>query len=236
MNRKFYAMLRKKHQQPTISIGEDFVIPDESEPFGSIAQIDEAERVRRGVAFLASIYREVVVRYYMDEQSVADIASVLGIPEGTVKSRLSAGRNRMKKGIDEIENYTKQSYEPVTLHVSNNGCAGINDEPRSLVQNDLMAQNILYLAYEKPISEAELAKAIGIPKAYIEPIVQKLVCGELMKRVGGKVYTGFIIFTNEDEERYIPAQNGFIKKHFDLIWQPYEVLFGKLRESDYFLA
>ncbi len=236
MNRKFYAILRKKYQQPTVSIGEDFDISDQSEPLESIVESDEAERVRREVVFLASIYREVVVRYYMDGQSVADIASVLGIPEGTVKSRLSAGRSHMKKGIDEMKIYTEQSYEPISLHVANSGCQGINNEPWSLVYGDLIAQNILYLAYEKPITETGLAKAIGIPTAYIEPIVQKLVDGELMKRVGEKVYTDFIIFTNEDHEKHIPAQNEFVEKHFDLIWQPYEALYGKLRKSDYYLS
>lgn len=37
--------------------------------------------------------------------------------------------------------------------------------------------------------------SIGIPAAYVEPIVEKLVDGELMKKVGNKVYTDFMIST-----------------------------------------
>lgn len=47
---------------------------------------DEAENVRKAVAYLAKNYREVIVRYYMNGQSVSQIASELSIPEGTVKA------------------------------------------------------------------------------------------------------------------------------------------------------
>ena len=40
--------------------------------------------------------REVVVLYYIEEFSVKEIKSILNIPEGTVKSRLSKGRELLK--------------------------------------------------------------------------------------------------------------------------------------------
>jgi RNA polymerase sigma-70 factor (ECF subfamily) len=95
-----------------------------------------------------------------------------------------------------MESYAKQSYEPEKLHVTCSGRSGLNGEPYSLANNDLVIQNILISAYNEPVTESELSKAIGIPAAYIEPIVQKLVDNELMKRTGNKVYTDFIIFTN----------------------------------------
>lgn len=74
---------------------------------------DEAENVRKAVAYLAKNYREVIVGYYMNGQSVRRIASELGIPEGTVKSRLHLGRDHVKKGISDMEKYSKQSYSPI---------------------------------------------------------------------------------------------------------------------------
>ena len=50
--------------------------------------------------------------------------------------------------------------------------------------DDKIAQNLLILAYDKPVTVTELAKAIGIAAAYIEPVIDKLVSGELLKRVG----------------------------------------------------
>lgn len=85
--------------------------------------------------------------FYMNGQSVSQIASELGIPEGTVKSRLHLGRNHVKKGISDMEKYSKQSYSPIKLHVSYSGNPGLNGEPITLIKNDLIAQNILWLAY-----------------------------------------------------------------------------------------
>ncbi|MGN1106795.1 MAG: sigma factor-like helix-turn-helix DNA-binding protein, partial [Huintestinicola sp.] len=85
--------------------------------------------------------------FYMNGQSVSQIASELGIPEGTVKSRLHLGRDHVKKGISDMEKYSKQSYSPIKLHVSYSGNPGLNGEPITLIKNDLIAQNILWLAY-----------------------------------------------------------------------------------------
>lgn len=232
LSRKYCDMLRRRYRQPLVSIGEDFDIACELPFPEDFEALDEAERARREIAFLTTTYREVMVRHYMEGQGIAQIAAALGIPEGTVKSRLSAGRSHVKKGIDDMEQFEKQSYKPIRLYVSNSGCGGMNNEPYSLVKEDLIAQNLLYLAYQKPVSEPELARAIGIPMAYVEPIIQKLVEGELMRRTGDKLYTDFIIYTAEDEERYIPAQKEFIADHFEEIWKPYEELLDRLRETE----
>ena len=118
MGRKFNDMLRKRYKQPIVSIGDGFDIVDENALIKLNDKDDEAENVRKAVAYLAKNYREVIVRYYMNGQSVRRIASELGIPEGTVKSRLHLGRDHVKKGISDMEKYSKQSYSPITLHVS----------------------------------------------------------------------------------------------------------------------
>ena len=43
--------------------------------------------------------REVVVLYYMEDFSVKEIKAILNIPEGTVKSRLSKGRELLKLSL-----------------------------------------------------------------------------------------------------------------------------------------
>ena len=44
--------------------------------------------------------RVVIVMYYMEEMSVDDIAAALGIPAGTVKSRMNKARNILKEKMD----------------------------------------------------------------------------------------------------------------------------------------
>lgn len=236
MERKYYDMLRKRYRQPAVSIDEMFETSGAAScPEDWLARetaAEEAVRVRREVAFLAQMYREVIVRRYMDGQSIAEIAEALDIPQGTVKSRLSFGRNRMRKGMDDMEHYDVRSYRPVRLSISNSGCEGMAGEPASLVENDLIAQNLLYLAYEKPLTETELARAVGVPAAYVEPILKRLVDGGLMAGIGDKFYTDFIIYTKEDMERYLPEQKEFIARWFGEIWRPFERFYGELRETE----
>ena len=125
-------MLRRKYKMPIVSIGEDFYIIDDNSSF-VLEENDAAENIRKSVAHLAKIYREVIVRYYMDGQSVSKIANELNIPVGTVKSRLYLGRNQVKKGIETMEKYSTQSYSPVTLNIGSSGMPGINNEPHSLL-------------------------------------------------------------------------------------------------------
>lgn len=234
MGRKFNDMLRKKYRQATVSIGEDFDIIDESASIQLNPEDDEAENVRKAVAYLAKIYREVIVRYYMNGQSISQIATELNIPEGTVKSRLHLGRDHVKKGISDMEKYSKQSYSPITLHISYSGSPGLNGEPITLVKNDLIAQNVLWLAYPKPVTIEEIALSIAIPAAYVEPIVQKLVDGELMKKIGNKYYTDFMISTLDDKEKHIPAQKKCVHDNFDLFWNAIEKGLEKLRQCDFY--
>lgn len=212
---KYHDNLRKKYRAPiTVNFDDVLEIPaGEEEYFSS----EDAAKIRKELNHLASINREVLIRYYFGAQSVSDIASGLGIPEGTVKSRLAAGRSQMKKGLETME--TRENYLPGELYLSFGGSEGLKMEPISLVENDRIAQNLLMLAYEKPIPVSDLSKAIGIPAAYIEPVVKKLVDGELMAETdSGKVYADFLITKPQDKLKNFKSQLDFAHRHFDAIW------------------
>lgn len=212
---KYNDSLRKKYRMPITINFDDApeILAEEEEYFSS----GDAAKIRKELNHLAYINREVLIRYYFGAQSVSDIAAGLGIPEGTVKSRLAAGRSQMKKGLETME--TRENYLPGKLYLSFGGAEGINMEPISLVENDLIAQNLLILAYEKPITVSDLSKSIGIPAAYIEPIVKKLVDGELMAETdSGKVYADFLITKPQDRLKHFKAQLDFVDRHFDTIW------------------
>ena len=59
----------------------------------------EEEKLRQLVDKLPEKMRIVIVMYYMEEMSVEDIARALGIPAGTVKSRMNKARNILKEGM-----------------------------------------------------------------------------------------------------------------------------------------
>ncbi len=234
-NRKYADMLRRKYRRPTVYMGPDADIACEDEGMDEILRSDEAQSVRKEVAHLGESYRKVIVGHYFHGKSVKDLSRELCIPEGTVKSRLDAGRKLIRKGLEEMKNYTENSYAPKALAVRNSGRCGLNGEPMNLTEDSILAQNLLILAYEKPVTVAELSRAIGVSAAYVEPEVNKLVSGELMKRTGdGKVYTDFIIYDALDFVKYVHEAEAFTDKYISAYTEPVEKAIALLKTRPYY--
>ena len=62
----------------------------------TLADAEDATAVRAAVVTLPEIFREVVVFRYFEDMTVNEIAQVLGIPEGSVKSRLNRAKQRIR--------------------------------------------------------------------------------------------------------------------------------------------
>jgi len=230
LNHKFNDRLRRKYNLPTISIDEisDDISQDEQEKTIS------DETVRREIAYLAKLQRDVIVKHYLQSKKVQKIADELGIPKGTILSRLSAGRKQMRKGFDRMEQYEKQSYNPEKLDISCHGRQGFREEPWSLVANDMMKQNILIVAYDRPVTVTEIARALGIPTPYIETAVDELVKSELMKRNGNKVFTDFMIVSPTDLLKGLETEIAFTESNYSELLLFVKNYLNKLREVSFF--
>jgi RNA polymerase sigma-70 factor, ECF subfamily len=74
-------------------------------PAAMYSKFDEAERnhaVRRAVFALPAKYRDVLILFYFDEMDVPTTAARLGLPEGTIKARLSRGRDILRKKLQQL--------------------------------------------------------------------------------------------------------------------------------------
>ncbi len=60
-------------------------------------------RLRDAMARLSDEQRMILSLHYSEEMSIVEIAAVLGVPVGTVKSRLFHARNRLKEALERIE-------------------------------------------------------------------------------------------------------------------------------------
>jgi RNA polymerase sigma-70 factor (ECF subfamily) len=73
---------------------------------------EETLRVQQAVAGLPLPQRIVVVLYYINDLSLQEIAEILDIPEGTVKSRLHYGRLALKSHLNlGSESIPEMQYE-----------------------------------------------------------------------------------------------------------------------------
>lgn len=83
---------------------KDYEMPAGDElPFDLIERKDIGEKVREIVDKLSEDKRACIVLYYFEQNSLPEIAEILGIPEGTVKSRLHSARKTLEKEFEKLK-------------------------------------------------------------------------------------------------------------------------------------
>jgi RNA polymerase sigma-70 factor (ECF subfamily) len=90
---------------PTVSVPLD-AAPEPSHPaaqHNALATQQSADSVRRAVMALPLRYREPVVLFYFHEMDVAAAAQIMGLPEGTLKARLSRARALLRRRFPHLE-------------------------------------------------------------------------------------------------------------------------------------
>jgi len=65
-----------------------------------VAASDRNRRLFDAVLRLDPVFKDVIVLYYYEEFSTQEIAGILGIAEGTVRSRLHRAREQLKRQIE----------------------------------------------------------------------------------------------------------------------------------------
>ena len=191
--RLFYRSRKKQ----AVLLGETVGNLSDSEPcYFDLCDIDEAliaeeERARLTfeLSLLSRIQRECVILYYLQNRSVKEIARILGIPEGTVKSRLFDARKNVKKGMEEPmeNNETKNkrlSYAPAELNMC--GSNGIPSHWHFL-QDTMVKQILVACAYEGK-TVREIAETIGVAPVYFEEKIDYLLKHKFIKEIAPSTY------------------------------------------------
>ncbi|HXB88021.1 RNA polymerase sigma factor SigM [Mycobacterium sp.] len=92
--------LRRNKTHPTTALDDDYPVADRT------AQVDTAIAVHRALMRLPVEQRAAVVAVDMHGYSVADTAAMLGVAEGTVKSRCARARARLAAILGYLESDT----------------------------------------------------------------------------------------------------------------------------------
>ena len=64
--------------------------------------VDQSEELSAAIERMPPMEKQMIHLFYLDELKVAEIASVLDIPTGTVKSRLNRARKLLKQKFDIV--------------------------------------------------------------------------------------------------------------------------------------
>ena len=189
----------KKHKRAEALTGDDigdYELEDDSENIvDEMIHSEELALLRRELALISAEYRNIVVAYYIEDRRVDDIAKALGLPKGTVTSKLHRARKILKEGMNMAREFGIKSYKPEDVSFSSSG-----NQPSGLpwkVITRKIPKNILLHASNNPSTIEELSVELGIAMPYMEEEVEILSKATLLKKVGGKYITDFFISDNE---------------------------------------
>lgn len=103
-NRKRKFAWRRRITEERIETEERMETEWESmdSPEERLLRKEEYMSVRKAVTKLPERQKVIVLLYYMEEMSVAQIAAIANIPVGTVKSRLHQARITLKKELEDL--------------------------------------------------------------------------------------------------------------------------------------
>ncbi len=93
---------RMRRHRPAIEPAErlEEIAAEDGEPEAEAIASASRDELRRALDAIAMAHREVLVLTFAHELSGPEVAAVLGVPEGTVKSRLFAARRALRAELE----------------------------------------------------------------------------------------------------------------------------------------
>lgn len=169
---------------------------DIPEPIEALISEEEISALNYSLSRLSSINRETVIRYYLKEQTVEEIARALKVPIGTVKRRLFDVRKNVKERIVNMNNTIgKTAYAPTKV----NYFFGYNCAGAEKVISQKIAEQIAVIARSEPKTVNQISDEMGVAPVYVEDIVRQMVNHSLLKESGkGRYVTNFCVFPQND--------------------------------------
>lgn len=179
-------------------------IPDERDFAEEFQKTEQYGLIRREIAYLSKIQREIVVRHYYHGEKVKTIAAAMGLPDGTVKWHLSCTRKELIMNMDKIRTIGNLGLQPIHFSsMGHNGHPGSKGDTQDFLAK-VITQNIAYAAYHKPRTINEIAEELGINPIFVEDEVATLEeYGYMDKLADGKYRTNINIKIPSDEANAI---------------------------------
>ncbi len=172
---------------------------------------DDVRLLRREIAFLTQKRRRILFAFYYENRSIASIAQMLDLSEGTVKWHLNKARNELKEGFSMKRTIGTLGLSPVTaVNFGHGGTPGKNGGPEYYLE-DKLNLNIVYSVYFEPKSVVEIAEELGVTPVFIEDKIAFLEeNGFLVRRKDG-TFTTYVqfeprTFSHEREYRKLIVQ------------------------------
>ena len=100
--REFVDLRRRHSRYPQVEMDE--ADPELPPTFSTVADQLDAATAREALQQVDEVYRAPLALFYLEEHSYLEIADILGIPVGTVMSRISRGRAMLRRILEDETN------------------------------------------------------------------------------------------------------------------------------------
>lgn len=176
----------------------------EEDLLATLLDSHQLEWIHREMSFLGKIYRDVMVMFYLEGLSIAEIAKRLKIPKKRIKQRLFSARNRIRKEVSTMN--VKNG--DIKLRPNHLELIGTGDFSESAgiwtLARRLLVQNILIACRQTAKTAEEIARELEIPTVFIEDEMETLANrGVLTNTDNGKYLTDFIIINYKTQLRIL---------------------------------
>lgn len=187
----------------------DEILPLLPAPEETDVDEDRLAVIYRRIAYLTKAYRDVVILFYLDGLSTAEIAQRENVSETAVRQRLFAARKQLKKEVELMTERTVTdkplALEPIEYVIWGSGTWGGNDPREGFIRQ--FSKQIVRLCREKPMSPSEIAEELQVPTLYVEEELELLVRGQngsyglLRKLENGKYGINIVLFDQKTIEQ-----------------------------------
>lgn len=199
----YWKMARNKYAD-YISCKKDQTLPIEiaggmaaemPQPIETLIAAEDISQLNFSLSRLASIHREIIIRFYLKEQSVRQIANDLAVPEGTVKRRLFDAKKNLKERFEKMNNIGKTAYAPAEV----DWFWGYSAMKASLLMDSSkICPQVMVICRNEAKSVNEIADEMGVAPVYLEEILEKMLGANLLvSPAKGKFLANCCVFPKE---------------------------------------
>ena len=204
---------------------EEWVVLTEDVPAVSIQRTVD-ERVHETLKQLPEKERQILKKYYWEELSIEEIAQILNIPQGTVKSRLHHARRHFRERYPKKEeNMTKN---PLPEFIPDYTITKLEEEPFEVLWEELMGwflipkegNHLFFGVYDYPQKRcSEYFELSCAGKAEVHGLKGVRVHAKETDTRGNVINREFIAQLNETHCRYLAEahQEDGVQKFFTFL-------------------
>lgn len=187
---------------------------------------EETEKITSAMTKLAAIHRDIIIRYYIQNKSIKQIAKELSLPIGTVTSRLSDARKDLYSKVEKMEKLEQSNSSKKTLQKQKEYDFFFGGNAWNAIQvlDPVMNQAIAAVCAIQKKSINEIAELIDSNPVYLEEPIHKMIgAGVLVEATKGKYLTNFNLYPEEKFRQVLALRTkimcdlNFAPRFFDIL-------------------